>query len=66
MTLIDSGFTPQALPVLREKIKQIVLTKIKYRANNFKYDIAQSASAFVVPGNFFFSFLLRLSEFKCQ
>ncbi|KAF7350497.1 Dimethylaniline monooxygenase [Mycena venus] len=49
MTLIDSGFTPQSLPVLRDKLKQIVLKKIKYRANRFKYEVVQSASAFVVP-----------------
>lgn len=50
MTLIDSGFTPQALPLLRDKLKQLVRTKIKHRCTHFKYDIAQSASAFVVPG----------------
>ncbi|KAJ7128080.1 RNA dependent RNA polymerase-domain-containing protein [Mycena filopes] len=49
MTLIDSGFTPQSLPVLRDKLKQVVLAKIKYRATHFRYEVAQSASAFVVP-----------------
>ncbi|KAJ7693978.1 RNA dependent RNA polymerase-domain-containing protein [Mycena rosella] len=42
MALLDAGFTPQSLPVLRDKLKQIVRTKIKYRSE-------QSASAFVVP-----------------
>ncbi|KAJ6486858.1 RNA dependent RNA polymerase-domain-containing protein [Mycena sanguinolenta] len=49
MTLIDSGFTPQSLPVLREKLKKIILKKIKYRSNHFRYEVVQSASAFVVP-----------------
>ncbi|KAF7349229.1 Dimethylaniline monooxygenase [Mycena sanguinolenta] len=49
MTLVDSGFTPQSLPVLREKLKQIVLKKIKYRSTHFRYEVPQSASAFVVP-----------------
>ncbi|KAJ7632100.1 RNA dependent RNA polymerase-domain-containing protein, partial [Mycena rosella] len=49
MALLDAGFTPQSLPVLRDKLKQIVRTKIKYRSEHFKYEVAQSASAFVVP-----------------
>ncbi|KAJ7268673.1 RNA dependent RNA polymerase-domain-containing protein [Mycena haematopus] len=49
MVLIDSGFTPQSLPVLREKLKQVVLKKIKYRSSHFRYEVVQSASAFVVP-----------------
>ncbi|KAJ7434748.1 RNA dependent RNA polymerase-domain-containing protein [Mycena galericulata] len=49
MGLIDAGFTPQALPVLRDKLKQVVKTKIKYRSQHFRYDVAHSASAFVVP-----------------
>ena len=50
MALIDAGFTPQALPVLRDKLKQLVLKKIKYRSTHFRYEVAQSAGAFVVPG----------------
>ncbi|KAJ7660062.1 RNA dependent RNA polymerase-domain-containing protein [Mycena rosella] len=49
MVLLDAGFTPQSLPVLRDKLKQIVRYKIKNRADHFKYEVAQSASAFVVP-----------------
>ncbi|KAF8189916.1 RNA dependent RNA polymerase-domain-containing protein [Mycena galopus ATCC 62051] len=49
MALIDSGFVPQSSPVLREKLKQIVLTKIRYRSTHFRYEVVQSASAFVVP-----------------
>ncbi|KAJ6590543.1 RNA dependent RNA polymerase-domain-containing protein [Mycena vulgaris] len=49
MALLDAGFTPQSLPVLRDKLKQIVRSKIKYRSEHFKYEVKQSASAFVVP-----------------
>ncbi|KAJ6499604.1 RNA dependent RNA polymerase-domain-containing protein [Mycena vitilis] len=49
MALLDSGFTPKSLPVLRAKLKQIVQTKIRYRSQHFKYDVLQSAGAFVVP-----------------
>ncbi|CAK5272930.1 unnamed protein product [Mycena citricolor] len=49
MALLDAGFTPQSLPVLRDKLKQIALKKIKYRSHHFRYDVLQSASAFVVP-----------------
>ncbi|KAJ7054338.1 RNA dependent RNA polymerase-domain-containing protein [Mycena amicta] len=49
MALLDSGFTPQSLPVLRDKLKQIVRSKIIYRTQTFNFDIQQSAGAFVVP-----------------
>ncbi|KAJ6631174.1 RNA dependent RNA polymerase-domain-containing protein [Mycena sp. CBHHK59/15] len=49
MTLLDAGFTPQTLPVLRDKLKQIVRTKIKYRTQFFRYQVDHSASAIVVP-----------------
>ncbi|KAJ7145397.1 RNA dependent RNA polymerase-domain-containing protein [Mycena crocata] len=49
MTLLDAGFTPHSLPVLRDKLKQIVRAKIKYRSQHFRYEITHSASAFVVP-----------------
>lgn len=52
MALLDAGFTPQALPVLRDKLKQIVRYKIKYRSQHFKYEVAHSGSAFVVPGKY--------------
>lgn len=50
MVLLDAGFTPQTSPVLREKLKQVVTTKVKTRAQKFRYDVLQSAIAFVVPG----------------
>lgn len=50
MVLLDAGFTPKASPILREKLKQIVSSKVKTRAQKFRYDLPQSAIAFVVPG----------------
>ncbi|KAF7323769.1 Dimethylaniline monooxygenase [Mycena kentingensis (nom. inval.)] len=49
LALIDSGFTPRSLPILRDKLENIVRAKIKYRAEHFHYEVSQSASAFVVP-----------------
>ncbi|KAF7300712.1 Dimethylaniline monooxygenase [Mycena chlorophos] len=49
MALLDSGFKPQALPVLRDKLKQLVSTKVKAHAQNFNFAIPQSSIAFVVP-----------------
>jgi RNA-dependent RNA polymerase len=50
MVLLDAGFTPQTCPILREKLQIVVTSKVKTRAQNFRYDVLQSASAFVVPG----------------
>ena len=50
MVLLDSGFTPQDCPILREKLKQVVTTRIKTCTQNYRYTIEHSASAFVIPG----------------
>jgi hypothetical protein len=50
MVLLDSGFTPQECPILREKLKQVVTTKVKSRTQNYRYDIELSTTAFVIPG----------------
>jgi RNA-dependent RNA polymerase len=50
MVLLDSGFTPQECPILREKLKQVVTTKVKTRTQNYRYDIELSVGAFVIPG----------------
>lgn len=52
MVLLDSGFTPQECPILREKLKQVVTTKIKTRTQNYRYDIELSAGAFVIPDRY--------------
>ena len=50
MVLLDSGFTPQQCPILREKLKQVVTSKVKTRTQNYRYDVELSAGAFVIPG----------------
>lgn len=50
MVLLDSGFTPQDCPVLREKLKKVVISKIKTSTMNYRYEVLHSALAFVVPG----------------
>lgn len=60
MVLLDSGFTPRDSPILREKLKQVVTTKVKSRTKNYRYDIELSASAFVIPGLLHFSAYMYL------
>lgn len=50
MVLLDAGFTPQNSPILREKLKQVVTTRIKAQTSSIRFHIPCSASAFVVPG----------------
>lgn len=50
MVLLDSGFTPQTSPILREKLKQVITKKVENRSSNIRFEVKQSASAFVVPG----------------
>ncbi|KAF8078266.1 RNA dependent RNA polymerase-domain-containing protein [Lyophyllum atratum] len=49
MVLLDAGFTPNNSAILREKLKQVVKTRIKDRVKNFRYELLHSAIAFVVP-----------------
>ncbi|KAG6806732.1 hypothetical protein H0H93_002530, partial [Arthromyces matolae] len=49
LVLLDAGFRPQDSSILRDKLKQVVKTAVKTRTAKYKYDLAQSASAFVVP-----------------
>lgn len=62
MCLLDVGFIPQALLVLLEKLKQIVKTKINHHSQHFKYDVTQSATAFVVPGMAFIKKKFSISQ----
>jgi RNA-dependent RNA polymerase len=51
--LLDSGFVPQKCPVLREKLKQVIITKIESRSasgKDIRLDLDYCAIAFVVPG----------------
>jgi len=50
MVLITSGFNPQKSPVLRDKLKQIVVKKIDNRMENLRFEIDESCIAFAIPG----------------
>ncbi|KAF9561155.1 hypothetical protein CPC08DRAFT_689324 [Agrocybe pediades] len=47
--LLDSGFDPCHSPILREKLKKVVVTKIDSRMQNLRFEIAQSCSALAIP-----------------
>ena len=50
MVLLDSGFTPQESPILREKLQKIVLSKIENRLQKIRLNVEESCVAFAVPG----------------
>ena len=50
MYLLDSGFTPQRCPILQEKLKNVVKTRIRNKIEKMKIVINHSATAFVIPG----------------
>ncbi|KDR73737.1 hypothetical protein GALMADRAFT_251555 [Galerina marginata CBS 339.88] len=49
MVLLDTGFCPQNSPILREKLKQVVVKKIEGRTQNLRFEVEQSCTAFAVP-----------------
>lgn len=50
MRLIDSGFTPQNLPVLRSKLEKAVKGYVKNYIKSYRIDVPMSASAYLIPG----------------
>lgn len=50
LELLDSGFSPKSLQVLREKLKKVTIAKIEYCTENLRFNVAQSCIAFAVPG----------------
>jgi hypothetical protein len=52
MYLIDSGFTPQTLPVLRSKLEKITESAIRRFVERYKLTVPQSCSGFMIPGTF--------------
>lgn len=50
LVLLDAGFRPQDSPIVREKLKQVVKGVVNNRTCKYRYELAQSAIAFVVPG----------------
>lgn len=54
LVLIEAGFHPLTEWILQEKLKQVINTALnKFSINKPKIPVAESCSAFVVPGEFF-------------
>ncbi|KAF5380169.1 hypothetical protein D9615_006104 [Tricholomella constricta] len=49
LVLLDAGFRPELSPILREKLKQVVTTRVKNMTIKYRYELPLSAIAFVVP-----------------
>lgn len=52
MGLLDSGFTPQGCPVLREKLHAVVKAAIKHYTRTYRLVVPMSVTAFLVPGSY--------------
>lgn len=50
MQLLDSGFTPQGLPILRDRLRQIVKHSLESFLAKPKIPVPMSCSAWAVPG----------------
>ena len=50
MSLLDSGFMPQNLPFLREKLRQVIKGVIKKFVKNYRMEVPMSCSAWIIPG----------------
>ena len=64
MYLIDSGFTPQNCPVLRNKLEKVVKAYVKHYIKSYRIDVPMSASAFLIPGRLRYFFLLLFIMLK--
>lgn len=51
MELIDSGFSPDHLPVLREKLKKVAEKANKTTLEKYRMQVPMSCSAWAVPGS---------------
>lgn len=56
--LLDSGFTPQNCPVLRDKLHKFIKSRIQNYIKSYRIDVPMSASAFLVPGRLLYTSLL--------
>lgn len=53
MYMLDSGFTPQECPVLRDKLHKFIKGRVAHYIKSYRIDVPMSASAFMVPGKLF-------------
>ncbi|KAF9534243.1 RNA dependent RNA polymerase-domain-containing protein [Crepidotus variabilis] len=49
MCLLDSNFTPQDSPILREKLRKFIPPRVNEYVRSFRMEVPMSASAFLVP-----------------
>ncbi|KAJ4478201.1 RNA dependent RNA polymerase-domain-containing protein [Lentinula aciculospora] len=49
MRLIDGGFTPKDCPVMRDKLKRILISQISNHVTNFRIEVPMSFTAFILP-----------------
>ncbi|EIW86830.1 hypothetical protein CONPUDRAFT_115565 [Coniophora puteana RWD-64-598 SS2] len=52
MALLDSGFTPQECPVLRDKLTAVVKSTVDRHVARYKLDVPMSCIAWMVPDPF--------------
>ncbi|KAJ3789073.1 RNA dependent RNA polymerase-domain-containing protein [Lentinula aff. detonsa] len=49
MRLIDGGFTPETCPVMRDKLKRVLISQINNHVVNFRIEVPMSFTAFILP-----------------
>ncbi|KAJ3515971.1 hypothetical protein NLJ89_g1430 [Agrocybe chaxingu] len=49
MCMIDSGFTPQECPVLRDKLQKFITGRVKEYIRSYRIDVPMSATGFLIP-----------------
>ncbi|KIK68052.1 hypothetical protein GYMLUDRAFT_216523 [Collybiopsis luxurians FD-317 M1] len=49
MGLIDGSFKPQECPVMRDKLKKILISQITNHVANFRIEVPMSFTAFILP-----------------
>ncbi|KAH9484476.1 RNA-dependent RNA polymerase 1 [Psilocybe cubensis] len=47
--LLDSGFNPKSLQVLRQKLRMVAITKVENCTERLRFNVEQSCIAFAVP-----------------
>lgn len=63
MCLLDSDFTPQETPILRDKLQKFITTRVKEYVRSYRMEVPMSASGFLVPGICFSLMFSLLASF---
>jgi RNA-dependent RNA polymerase len=62
MVLLDAGFKPQDLPVLKAKLHEVVKSAINAFIKRYRFQVPMSCIAFLVPGTFLLGNSLNSAE----